>query len=319
MVIACAGPFLKYGEPVVLACIRKKTHYIDVTGETLFHRNMIDTYDAAAKKNGVLLVPSCGFDSLPSDIGTLLCVNELKKKNEKTPIADVDGYFNVNGAGGSGGTFHTMLHIFSLDKKSLKKGTGPFALNPEKPKKYSSHDSDFSFISYNKDLKVWNFPWLMASANTRIVRRSGALLKYGEKFSYRERATTGSLLNATLQTFGLMWFVILAGLSSITRSIVAKLVPSPGEGPSEEARAKAKCRLTFIASNEQNDTAKVEMEFGDPGYTETSKMLSECAVLIALHKEKLNAKSGFQTPASAFGESIVDPLRAAGFTIEVKK
>ena len=198
VVLSTAGPFHRYGSKLVAICIENDTHYVDITGENFWVKGLIEKHHKEAARKGIRIIPSCGFDSIPSDIGTFFAVRSLNK-----PIKRVDSFHSWKGEA-SGGTIETMFSMGDLDLgKDIR---DPFLLNPEgsytnEQKKLSS---DVFKISKQKDLNAWSGPFVMAGANTRVVRRSEALLterqeSYGNNFTYQEYAFHKSWSKALLQ------------------------------------------------------------------------------------------------------------------------
>jgi short subunit dehydrogenase-like uncharacterized protein len=224
----------------------------------------------------------------------------------------------------SGGTFASMLNIVDELKESpgLRKVLGdPYALNPlgiRGPDK-----GDQTGVRFDKDLGMWTAPFIMAAINTRIVRRSHALmgLPWGEDFRYSEVMSTGKgargLSRAVAVAAGTAAFVGALALP-FTRSLVEKRLPSPGEGPGEEARAKGYFKTRLVALGDGQAVHGLVADQRDPGYGSTAVMLSESALCLALDGARLQTGGGILTPASAMGMRLVERLRAARMTFEVK-
>ena len=202
VVLSTAGPFHRYGSKLVKACVENGSHYVDITGENFWVKGLIEKHHEEALRKGIRIIPSCGFDSIPSDIGTFYAVRSLNR-----PVKRVDSFHSWKGEA-SGGTIETMFAMGDLDLG--KEIRNPFLLNPEgsytnEQKKLSS---DVLKISKQKDLSAWSGPFIMAGANTRVVRRSEALLterqeSYGNNFVYQEHAFHKSLSKALFSTMGL--------------------------------------------------------------------------------------------------------------------
>ena len=192
IVISTVGPFAKYGETLVQACVSKSTNYIDSTGEPDFIRRLIDNYHAEAFKKNIKIVPSCGFDSLPSDLGTFLIANHFKKLNAQTTTVEAV-FLDVSG-GISGGTIATMCHyIQNSSYEDLQKlaSDGDY-LAPDSHPKHRVHTR--TSFHYSKSIGKWVTPFMMEAANLRYVRRSASLLKYGPNFQYSEGTSASNSL-----------------------------------------------------------------------------------------------------------------------------
>ena len=224
----------------------------------------------------------------------------------------------------SGGTFDSMLNIVDEIKKnpSLRRVLGnPYALNPEGIR--GPDKGDQTGVHFDKDLNMWTAPFLMAAINTRIVRRSHALLglPWGEDFRYSEVMSTGKgpkgFSRAVTFTGGIVAFMAALALP-LTRQLVVKRLPSPGEGPSEEVRAKGYFNTLFVALGDGESVHGLVADQRDYGYGSTAVMLSESALCLALDGAQLQSEGGIRTPASTMGTRLVERLRAAGMTFQVQ-
>lgn len=315
------GPYARYGLPVVEACARAGTGYADLTGELLFVRAVLDRYDAVARGSGARIVHSCGYDSVPSDLATLL-LHRAAAADGAGGLTDVRLVAFARG-GFSGGTIDSMRgHLDELraDRAHRRIAADPYALSPDRaaePDTRQPRDAG----PPARTPEGWTAPFLMAGYNTRIVRRSNALQgwAYGRGLSYGEvmgcgRGPVGAA-TATGVTAGLAAFVGAMSLPP-TRAVLDRLLPSPGSGPDEQARSKGWFRMVVDAGTESGRRYRaVAAGPGDPGYAATAVMLGESALALAL--DDLPDRAGSLTPATAFGEVLVDRLRAAGHTYEV--
>lgn len=327
VVCTTVGPYAKYGEALVDACVRHGTHYCDLTGETPFIRRMIDRHHEAAKKSGARIVHCCGFDSIPSDLGTWM-MQEGMKERHGVYAKEVRFYAGESKGGFSGGTLASMMNLMKEARRdpSVRKILGhPYALNPEGERK-GPDGSDPMGVAKDPYLELWTGPFVMASINTRVVRRSHALRGYpwGEDFRYSERMTFGKgakgRVAATAVAGGLAAFVGAATLD-VGRKALEKILPSPGEGPDAQARQEGYFKIRFVALAD-TDRGEVELRGlvvgqNDPGYGETSKMLGESAVCLA--KDELDSEPGVTTPSVAMGPQLIERLRRAGMTFEVSE
>tara|TARA_B100001769_G_C22097756_1_gene592398 strand:+ start:875 stop:2068 length:1194 start_codon:yes stop_codon:yes gene_type:complete len=316
VIASLAGPFNKYSNNLVHECLNHGTHYVDITGENLWVRDLIDKYHSKAVEKGVFIIPSCGYDSIPSDMGAYFCHKMLNR-----PISCIDGYHTGNG-GISGGTTETGFTM--SDYKTNHKIGNPFLLNPgdkfTEIQKNNSKDK-FSIRKINK-INKWSAPFVMAIANTRVVRRSASLLEkrqqsYGSNFVYNEYMMTKKLSSAILITLG------LAVLSSIMftplRKIFRPLFPTPGTGPSEKVQNEGWFESIFVVEDEDNNKFKFRVfGKGDPGYKSTARFICESALSIALDKEKISKKisGGVLTTASGLGDVLIKRLKESGVLFE---
>lgn len=321
VVCTTVGPYAKYGAELVAACVRNGTDYCDLTGEPQFVRAMIDAHHEEAQRTGARIVHCCGFDSIPSDLGALVAQDAFFERHGryasevKMAVGKMSGAF-------SGGTFASMLNVFEELKAnpSLRKVLGnPYGLNPKGVK--GPDRSDQSGVRHDEHLG-WTGPFVMASINTRIVRRSHALagLPWGKDFRYSEVMSTGKgfsgFTRAVSFAGGIAAFVGSVALP-LTRPFVVKRLPSPGEGPSEAARARGYFKILHVAVD-GNDVVRARVEDQrDPGYGSTAVMLSEAALCLALDGAALDSSGGVLTPASAMGMTLVSRLRNAGLTLSV--
>ena len=316
VIASLAGPFSKYSNNLVEQCFNHGTHYVDITGENLWVRDLIDKYHDKAEKKGVFIIPSCGYDSIPSDMGAYFSYKSLNQ-----PILSIDGYHTANG-GISGGTTETGFTM--SDYKTKHKIGNPFLLNSgdivTESQKNSSKDS-FS-INKVKEIDKWSAPFIMAIANTRVVRRSASLLEkrqqsYGSNFVYNEYMMTKKLSSALLITIGLA--ILSTIMFTPLRKIFRPLFPAPGTGPSEEVQNNGWFESIFIVQNENKEKFKFRIfGEGDPGYKSTARFICESALSICLDKEKIdkNVNGGVLTTASGLGDVLIERLKKSGVLFE---
>ena len=316
VIASLAGPFNKYSNNLVHECLNHGTHYVDITGENLWVRDLIDKYHSKAVEKGVFIIPSCGYDSIPSDMGAYFCHKMLNR-----PISCIDGYHTGNG-GISGGTTETGFTM--SDYKTNHKIGNPFLLNPgdkfTEIQKNNSKDK-FSIRKINK-INKWSAPFVMAIANTRVVRRSASLLEkrqqsYGSNFVYNEYMMTKKLSSAILITLGLavLSFIMFTPL----RKIFRPLFPTPGTGPSEKVQNEGWFESIFVVEDEDNNKFKFRVfGKGDPGYKSTARFICESALSIALDKDKISKKisGGVLTSASGLGDVLIKRLKESGVLFE---
>ncbi|MGZ4551515.1 MAG: saccharopine dehydrogenase family protein [Blastococcus sp.] len=324
VLVTTVGPYARYGLPVVEACARAGTHYADLTGEVLFVREAIDRFDALARESGARIVHSCGFDSVPSDLATLLLA-ERAAADGAGGLRDVRLAASLRG-GLSGGTIDSMraqVEAVQHDPALRRRLTDPYALSPDRDAEPDTRQpADAGPPSRTPDGR-WTAPFVMASFNTRIVRRSNALQewRYGRGLRYGEVMACGRGPMGAVTAVG-----VTAGLAGAlaamtfppTRALLDRVLPAPGSGPSETAREKGWFRMVVDAGTESGRSYRATVAGkGDPGYAATAVMLGESALALAVDGDRLPDRAGSLTPATALGDVLVERLRAAGHTYEV--
>ena len=324
VICSTVGPYALYGTNLIHACIKMKTNYCDITGETQWIRKIIDTFHEKAKKQKIKIVNSCGFDSIPSDMGVYFCQSNYYKEN-----GEYANEINMRVAGSrggfSGGTYNSLtnvIHEASLNRSVRKILNNPYGLNPINEQS-GPDKKDLKSVEYDNEAKSWIAPFVMAGINTKIVRRSNALLnyKYGNSFLYSEAVLVGNgILGKIIGYLSLIpILMVIQKKGSVIKKIVDLFVPKAGEGPSKKQRENGFFSLKFFfGNNRQRYLAKVTGDM-DPGYGSTSKMLAECAICLALD-DTLNENYGVITPSVAFEENILERLQNnAGLEFSMKK
>jgi short subunit dehydrogenase-like uncharacterized protein len=325
VVCTTVGPYAKYGEHVVAACAAHGTHYCDLTGEPQFVRRMIDRYDEAARSTGARIVTCCGFDSIPSDIGTFMLYRAFEERLGR--LRRVRNFLRHARGGLGGGTVASALNIVdeaSRDPEVRKMLVDPYSLYPrgEPP---GPDDREQMGARRDADLGAWTAPFIMALINAKIVRRSNALLgfPYGREFRYDESVRIGpgvsGMLSAALFS---TTFAVGALAMSITplRRIAMRRLAKPGSGPSKAVRERGHFGFELIGDGVDGNGAPLQLRgrirgVGDPGYGGTSMMLGESALALAL--DPLDSPGGIRTPASTMGDALLRRLRAVGMTFDV--
>ena len=325
VICTTVGPYAKYGSKLVSSCVNNQTHYCDLAGEVQWIRKMIDEHHEIAKANGTKIVNSCGFDSIPSDLGVYFIQKQSQKKyNQKAKHIKM----RVAGAKGgiSGGTYESLSNVNKeaySNKDIFKVVINPYGLNPlgelNGLDKY-----DLRKIIYDKASNSWIGPFVMAAINTKIVRRSNALsgYAYGKDFMYDEATLSGKGLKGKFRAYvsALPLAILMSAKpGSFLKKIIDIILPKPGEGPNKDKRESGFYNLRFYITleDESNAFAKVVGDM-DPGYGSTSKMLGESAVCLA--KDILPGSSGVLTPSIAMGDAILDRLQKnAGLSFSFKK
>ena len=316
VICTTVGPYALYGSVMVEACVKHGTHCCDLTGETPWMRKMIDQHQTAAESSGAKIVHTCGFDSIPSDIGVYF-LQQCMREKYSVQAAEIK-YRVVSSAGGvSGGTVASMMNMMDeakTDKSIFETLQDPYALNPLNQPRGPDGNDQMGTV-YDHDFRQWTGPFMMAGINTRVVRRSNALLNYsyGREFRYSEAILTGSgpggYIRALLVALGTGLMGLLAALGP-TRALLKKMLPAPGEGPSEQARNTGHFNIELLGKHALDESKNIRIRVTgdkDPGYGATSKMLAESAVCLAM--DSLTEGGGFLTPASAMGDQLVKRLQ----------
>lgn len=326
VVATTVGPYLRHGLPLVRACAEAGTHYADLTGEVLFMRRAIDNYHATARASGARIVHTCGFDSIPSDLGVFLLAEEAARRG-LGELTDVTYVLKKTRGGVSGGTVDSLrgqLDEARRDAASRRLLLDPYSLSPDRDAEPDlGPQRDPMGVVHDEALGGFLAPFVMGTINTRVVRRSNALRghAYGRALRYRELMLTGGLplgpVAAAAIAGGLA--ALMAGLAvPPTRRLLDRVLPDPGEGPSQAAREKGFFAVDIHARTSSGAALVCRIRAqGDPGYQATAVMLGESALALALDGERLPAAAGILTPATAIGHVLADRLRAAGQEYEV--
>ena len=304
VVIATCGPFLQIGMQMFESCLKNKTNYVDINGETPFVKKLLTTHHTEATEKGLVMVPSCGFDSIPSDISAYYTTKELYQRTG-FQVSSIESYFSMNGQL-SGGTIATGIALEEGGFSVMKQVANPFLLS-QHPKQlpYRTEERDVKLPEYDSDINMWTAPFFMAPINTRIVRRSIEIISaepdspYSKDVYYRERAIADSEEAA----------VRLAQKIPLQKRkdlIKTGKLPSQGSGPSAATRKASSFTTRVIATDTSGNKLETIMTGGDPGYEETARMVSESALLILSGKH--NKYYGVGTPAVVFGDHLVDSL-----------
>lgn len=326
-VVSTVGPYARSGLPLVRACAAAGTHYADLTGEVLFVRDSIDAAHEAAVASGARVVHACGFDSVPSDLGVLLAAEQARADGAGELAETVLCLVSSRG-GVSGGTLDSLrgqVDEVKADRARRALTFDPYSLSPDRAAEPDhGPESDF-FLTRREPLLGgrWVAPFVMAPFNTRIVRRSNALAghRYGRQFRYREVMGVGRSPAAPLLASAVALGAggVAAGLAlPPTRWLLDRVLPAPGEGPSEAAREGGHfhTETTAVTTSGARYRTTVRAK-GDPGYAATAVMLGEAGLALAL--DDLPPAAGVLTPATGVGTRLADRLRAAGFTIGVER
>jgi short subunit dehydrogenase-like uncharacterized protein len=300
-----------YGNDLLAACVEAGVDYFDLCGEPTWMRQKIEQHEAAAKKSGARIVFSCGYDSLPFELG-VFCAQEEAKKAFGASASRVKGRVREMKGTFSGGTAASMRAIFEAAAKDLSLVTllrDPFVLTPgfDGPKQPLGNRPVF-----DQDLQTWTAPFVMANINTRNVHRSNMLMgfPYGNDFVYDEMVVTGP---------GEQGEAMAKKVMAANNKLSGTDVPKPGEGPSKEERENGSYDLLFVAIGPDGKQARAAVKGDrDPGYGSTSKMISECA--ICLLRDTPDVAAGIWTPGAAMGHKLIKRLvDHAGLTFSVEQ
>ncbi|GAK33372.1 saccharopine dehydrogenase [Iodidimonas nitroreducens] len=310
LVITTVGPYQLYGEGLLAACAKAGTDYVDLCGEPAWMRQMIDAYEQTAQQSGARIVFSCGFDSIPFDLGVLFLQSEARRQTG-APLRQVHGRVRSMKGGFSGGTAASLKATLAAAAENpdiLALLRDPFALVPDfdGPKQPSGMKPLF-----DEQCQSWAAPFIMAPINTRNVHRSHALLghPWGRDFTYDEMILTGPGDKGEA----------VAKAVAEDKSMMKEDGLKPGEGPSREERENGSYDVLFIAPTDDGQSVRVSVSGDrDPGYGSTSKMITEAALCL-LH-DCPDVKGGIWTPAAAMGTALIKRLEArAGLRFRVEQ
>jgi short subunit dehydrogenase-like uncharacterized protein len=315
VVCTTVGPYAKYGSELVAACARNGTHYCDLTGEVQWMQRMIDEHDAEARESGARIVHTAGFDSIPSDLGVYFLQREMRArhgvpaKRIACRVADFSG-------GASGGTVASMMNMMEeaeADPKIRRIIADPYALNP-KGERRGPDEGDRAAPAWDEDFESWTAPFVMAGINTRVVRRSNALLGqvYGDDFRYDEAMLTGKgpagFARAAAISAGTGGAMLMAAVGPLRR-LGERFLPAPGEGPSRKTREAGHYTIRLHGEHPEDAGKSLDAVVRgdmDPGYGSTSKMLGEVALCLA--QDELDSAGGISTPAACIGDALLARL-----------
>jgi short subunit dehydrogenase-like uncharacterized protein len=304
VIATTVGPYALYGEPLVAACAAAGTDYVDLSGEPEFVDRVWLSYHEQARRTGARLVHSCGFDSIPYDLGVLFTVLRLP---EGVPIT-VKGFWRA-GASFSGGTYHSTIHALARVRRSAALAAQRRRLEPTPPGRRVRGLAGAPYR--DADAGGWVVP-LPTIDPQHVLRSARALERYGPDFAYGHYLVVGDPLRLAAFAAGAATLLALAQLPP-TRKLLLSL-KQPGEGPSPERRARAWFRVRFTGSG-GGRRVLTQVSGGDPGYGETSKMLAESALCLA--RDELPDVAGQVTTAVAMGERLIGRLVRAGIRFEV--
>ena len=316
VLISTCGPYLKHGFNVVEACVKSGAHYCDITGEAPFFKAISEKWHKEAEEKRLKIVSFCGFDCVPSEVAVHQLA-QLAKEKYGEKLSSVEGYYTMNGGGLSGGTVASVFNIFELPLKELQKLSNPFYLSSKhkEASNLSGKSTNSILPRYSKDILQWTSPSFFSGVNEQVVRKSNELLdfEYGEKLDYGESLTNSSFFSALLVTLFSLFVTLLILIPPLRR--IKAFLPKQGEGPSLKKMERSSVKALFIAKTRGGKKLGASVWLKkDAGYLETSKMISECALLLL--KGEGNDKFGVITPSVAFGSSLPKRLNEVDIEIE---
>ena len=335
VVVTTVGPYAKYGLPLVAACAAAGTDYADLTGETNFIRDSIDQYHKQAADTGARIVHSCGFDSIPSDL-TVFALYRRAQSDGTGELCDTNLVVRSFAGGVSGGTAASMMEVMRAaagDPEVRRVMNDPYTLTPDR-----SAEPEFGAqpdMRWRRGREIareldgyWVAPFVMAIVNTRIVRRSNALLDYayGRRLQYGEQMSMGrSILAPAAAALAAGGNAATVGLASrflhrVPENVINRVLPKPGTGPSESTRESGHYTVETYTTTTTGARYRAKMsQKGDPGYKATSVLLGESGLALALDRDKLSDLHGVLTPAAAMGDALLARFPAAGVSLEISR
>jgi short subunit dehydrogenase-like uncharacterized protein len=335
VVVTTVGPYTRYGLPLVAACAAAGTDYADLTGEAMFVRSSIDLHHKQAVDTGARIVHACGFDSIPSDL-SVYALYRRATEDGAGELGNTDFVVRSFSGGFSGGTIASMMEVLqtaSSDPDARRQLADPYTLSNDRGAEPELGRQPDLRRRRGRDIApelagVWTGGFLMAPYNTRIVRRSNALLDwaYGRQFRYAEHMSVGSSAVApvasalvsgvgnAVSALGSRYFRLLP------RRLVERVAPKPGTGPSAATRERGYYRAeTYTTTTTGARYVATIAQQGDPGYKATSVLLGESGLALALDRDKLSDLRGVLTPASAMGDALLARFPAAGVSLQTTR
>lgn len=338
VVCSTVGPYAEYGSDLVAACVDQRTHYCDLAGEVHWMQRMIDEHHERARERGVSIVHSCGIDSIPSDIGTLLIQNYAQEEFG-TPCSRVRTYvtsptFDLSEMADafSGGTMASMSGLYAAradDPQARRAIDNPYSLAPVGER--TGPDGGVQLRpAYDALTDQWTAPFVMATVNEKIVRRTNAVLDYpwGQDFQYSETTPTGDGISGAAvaigKAAGLGAFIGVMSVKPLRKLADKHLLPDAGEGPTRETIEAFWFTVRLVGAGKAPDSGDSFTVEGtvtgdrDPGYGSTARMLAESAMCLATGEIDTQLEGGVLTPASGIGLPLIDRLETCGMTFSVE-
>jgi short subunit dehydrogenase-like uncharacterized protein len=315
VIMTTVGPFSLYGEKVIAACAKFGSHYLDITGEVGFIKEMEAKYGDLARKNGALIIPFSGFDSVPADIAAYLLASNFNSPEKLT----IKAFYSISG-GFNGGTIATMLNKFETGE--YKKMGDPKLLLTEDDQNIHS-PNDTHYFGYDKKIARWSSPFIMGAINSKVVYKSASIMRhygkpYANSISYSEHSSLGKWYNPLPFIFVsiILISITLFGPQKWFRLFLKMIMPKPGEGPSEEQIEKGYFIMNAFAQDHSGNKGQLKMSYpGDPGNKSTVFFLCETALCLLQNKDRLGNKRGFMTPTSALQDHLVQHLIGKGLLV----
>jgi len=328
VVCTTVGPYTEYGTPLVEACVAAGTDYCDLTGEVTWVRETVDRYHEAAVENGARIVHSCGYDSVPADLGTALVQSFAIEKFDR-PCELVRIYAEAASGGVSGGTLASAAAMFetaSRDPIARETLRNPYSLAP-RGERDGVDPGEQRYPGRDPLRPLWTAPSPMAAVNERVVRRSNALLGYpwGRELRVNEVIPTGpgpgGAATATAISAGLGLATLWMSIGPVREALRRYVFPAPGEGPTTAQMEEGYFTVRVLGRGTARDgpfvvESKISAD-RDPGYGATAKMLGEAAMCLVRGEVDSPLPGGVLTPASGIGEPLAERLRDAGLTVRV--
>ena len=312
VVITTVGPYLKYGEPLVRACIEAGSHYVDLTGEPEFVEGLENSLHEQAAEKKIKIINCCGFDSIPHDLGALYTVHELNtllgaELAGKVPVK-VEGFVEAKGSF-SGGTWHSAITQFSRMKEYYDKRKEWHKTKKTKPTDRRRTRVMSPKVFWVNAFSSWACP--LPTIDPQVVKRTAASRReYGPDFIYGHYVLVKKLPKLIGGVVGAGGLLVLSQFKYSRKKLLA--VKNPGQGPGESMRSKSWFKVHFVG--EANGLhVWTEVSGGDPGYGETAKMLAESGLCLALD-EGLPEEYGVTTPGAGMGLALIERLNKAGIT-----
>ncbi|NNF57607.1 MAG: saccharopine dehydrogenase [Rhodothermaceae bacterium] len=329
VVVSTVGPFALHGSELVAACVENGTHYCDLTAEPQWMRAMIDLHQQRARETGARIVHACGHDSIPSDLGVQFLQDAALARYGKpckrvtTRVTRMKGGFS----GGTAASFLNAMRLRETDPDFDRLSKDPYALCPEGERQGPDGPDRMMpvEVTWDPDLQAWTKPYFMGPMNSKVVRRSNAIMEYpyGRDFRYQETALTrsgiggwGAAMRSTI--FGRLFLIAMA--IPTTRGLLQRYVlPKSGEGPSKEVRESGSYELVQVGEMPDGTILKARITGqGDPGVRSTTLMLTEAALCLAEDEGNITVGGGFWTPAAAMGTLLRDRITEhAGMSFEL--
>jgi len=321
VVVSTVGPFALYGSALVAACVEQGTQYCDLTAEPQWMRRMIDQHGVRARETGARIVHACGHDSIPSDLGVqFLQEHALDRFGARccrvaTRVTQMKGGFS----GGTAASFLNAMKLRETDPDFGRLSQDPYALCPEGARDGPEGPDRMMpvQVTWDADLAAWTKPYFMGPMNSKVVRRSNAIMghPYGRDFRYEETGLTrggfGGWVAAMRDTLFGRAFLIAMAIPKTRALLQRRVLPKSGEGPSKELRETGSYELVLVGETGAGEILKARITGqGDPGVRSTTLMLTEAALCLAEDGENLPVGGGFWTPASAMGARLRERIVA---------